>query len=144
MKVIDLGEFVSQPAQINLPVQRILVVEDDKLVRELVVEILESSGYDVLAVDNGVSALHLLASDTAFDVMLTDVEMPNGVSGVQLAQEVRRRLPDLAIILSTGRSELLGDPVTSPLNLSILRKPYRIDDLAKAIDDALEGMPKVA
>jgi|SRR5579859_2144758 len=144
MEVTDFGGVVSLPPKTTIPVQRILVVEDDKLVRELMVEILESSGYEVLAVNNGVSALHLLESDTAFDVMLTDVEMPNGVSGVQLAQEVRRRLPALAIILSTGRSELLGDPVTSPLNLSILRKPYRIDDLSKAIDNALESMPKVA
>lgn len=144
MEATDFGELVSLPPKINLPVQRILVVEDDTLVRELVVEILESSGYEVLAVDGSISALHMLAGDTAFDVMLTDVEMPNGVSGLQLAQEVRHRFPDLAIILSTGRSELSGDPATSPLNLSILRKPYRVEDLSKAIDDALEGMPKVA
>ncbi len=142
MTNIESGKIASVAAKKDPVVQRILVVEDDTLVRELVADILESDGYEVIAVDSGVSALQLLESDTAFDVMLTDVEMPDGVSGLQLAEEVRSRLPALAIILSSGGSELLGGPAASPLNLSLLRKPYRVEDLAKAIDDALQGTPK--
>lgn len=134
MRSIDSGELTLPPAKAHIAALRVLVVEDDKMVRDLVAEILESLGYDVLAVDGGPSALHVLENDPAFDLMLSDVQMPDGVSGFQLAREVRHRLPNLAIILSSGMSGLAGDAEAKLLNLSILRKPYRATDLSRAID----------
>jgi CheY-like chemotaxis protein len=119
--------------------RRILVVEDNKLVQELVVEVLESFGYRTAAVDDGLSALHLLESDSAFDVMVSDVLMPGGMSGFELAREVRRRLPTLAIILSSGMSGLSGDSEAAALGLPILYKPYQTDELSRAIEAAVEA-----
>lgn len=137
-----MGQHAMKPTEFGAltpQLQRILVVEDDTLVRELVIEMLESFGYATVAVDGGLSALHLLESDSAFDVMLSDVTMPHGVSGFQLAREIRHRLPNLAIVLSSGLSGLSGDGEAAALHLSILRKPYRAGDLSRAIEAAVEA-----
>ncbi len=60
--------------------------------------------------------------------------MPEGMSGFQLAREIRRRLPHLAIVLASGMSGGADAAADGMLDLSILRKPYRLDDLAQAIE----------
>jgi PAS domain S-box-containing protein len=116
---------------------RILVVEDDMLVRDLLVEAMESFGYHAVAVDGGLAALQLLESDASFDAMVSDVVMPDGISGFQLVREVRCRLPNLPIVLSSGMTGVSGDAEAAGLDLQILRKPYRTDDLNRAIEAAV-------
>jgi CheY-like chemotaxis protein len=113
------------------------VVEDDREVRELVVEVLEGLGYAAIAAESGPGALNLIDSGLAVDVVLSDVLMPDGMSGFQLAREVRRRLPRLAIVLTSGMTGNTGASEEAMQDLPILRKPYRCDDLLQAIEAAL-------
>ena len=131
-----------QPADIPiLPTapraRRALVVEDDRDVRELVVEALEGLGYVAIAVENGPMALNLLDSGTVVDVVVSDVQMPDGMSGFQLARAIRHRLPRQAIVLTSGMTRFAGAPDDAIPDLPILRKPYQYDALAQAVDAAL-------
>ena len=119
--------------------RRILVVDDDRAVRELLVEVLEGLDYAVTAAGSGPEALNLLDSGTAVDVVLSDVLMPDGMSGIQLAREIRRRLPRLAIVLTSGMTTISGTAADAAQDLPILRKPYRCDDLLRAIDAAINA-----
>jgi PAS domain S-box-containing protein len=119
------------------PARRILVVEDDPDMRELVVEVLEEWGYVATAAESGPRALSLLDSGVAVDVVLSDVLMPDGMSGFQLAREIRRRLPCLPIVLTSGMTGIAGEDATQ--DLPILRKPYRCDDLSQAIEAAFDA-----
>ncbi len=118
-------------------VRRVLVVEDDRDVRELVVEVLESLGYASIPAESGRVALKLLEDGLAVDVVVSDVLMPDGMSGFQLAREIRRRLPGLAIVLTSGMSAIAGAEANVTQDWPILRKPYRGDDLLRAIETAL-------
>jgi CheY-like chemotaxis protein len=119
------------------PARRILVVEDDPDMRELVVEVLEEWGYAATAAESGPRALSLLDSGVPVDVVLSDVLMPDGMSGFQLAREIRRRLPCLPIVLTSGMTGIAGEDATQ--DLPILRKPYRCDDLSQAIEAAFDA-----
>jgi CheY-like chemotaxis protein len=119
--------------------RRVLVVEDDRDVRELVVEVLEGLGYAAIAAESGPGALNLLDRGLAIDVVLSDVQMPDGMSGFQLAREIRRRLPRLAIVLTSGMTGISAFAEDSMQDLPILRKPYRCEDLSQAIETALEA-----
>ncbi len=117
--------------------RRVLVVEDNRDVRELVVELLEDMGYATFTAENGPEALHLLDSGTVVDVVLSDVLMPGGLSGFQLAREIRGRLPHLPIVLTSGMTRLPGVEEDALQDQMILRKPYRFEDLAQAIEATL-------
>ena len=82
-----------------------LLVEDDKDVSALTPELLTSLGFSVTHVASTEAALGALANSREIDVVLSDIMMPGGVSGVQLAREIRRRYPDLPIVLTTGYVE---------------------------------------
>ncbi len=132
------------PAVIGIPrsasqALRVLVVDDDRDVRELVVEVLEGLGYITIAAESGPRALHLLDSGFAVDVVVSDVLMPDGMSGFQLVREIRRRLPRLAIVLTSGMTAISGVEEEALQGLPILHKPYRCDDLARAIEAALDA-----
>ena len=121
------------------PARRVLVVEDDRDVRELVVEVLDSLGYASIPAESGHVALKLLDNGLAVDVVVSDVLMPDGMSGFQLAREIRRRLPRLAIVLTSGMTAIAGGGANMTPDWPILRKPYRGDDLLQAIETALDA-----
>jgi PAS domain S-box-containing protein len=119
-------------------VRRVLVVEDDPDVRELMVELLEGCGYETSAAESGPRALMLLDGGLAVDIVVSDVLMPDGMSGFQLAREIRRRLPRLPILLTSGMTDISSAP-DAMLDLPILRKPYRCEALPQAIEAALDA-----
>ncbi|HEY0836983.1 MAG TPA: ATP-binding protein [Azospirillum sp.] len=119
-----------------LPKLRILVVEDDPQVRLAVLAMLGPDGHAVTAVADGLDALRCL-TDEDFDLLLTDVVLPHGISGAVLAQEARRLVPEPAIVLMSGYNELpaeLADVLGSP---EILRKPFARKDLERGIVAAM-------
>jgi PAS domain S-box-containing protein len=119
--------------------QVILAVEDDERVRKLTVTRLSQLGYTVLAAASGADALEMLKSN-AVDLLFTDVVMPGGMSGYELRQQVRSLYPQMPVLLTSGYAEeLAGNQVKPDADLKILRKPYRMADLASAIDDALKA-----
>jgi signal transduction histidine kinase/CheY-like chemotaxis protein len=121
--------------------ETILVVEDEKVLRELAHVILESSGYRVLEAGSGVEALHVWQRhQRSIDLLVTDMVMPEGVSGMDLAQKLQALNPALKIIFASGYS--MDDVDTSFLRerrAVFLQKPYTHVTLAQAVRKCLDG-----
>ena len=116
---------------------KILLVEDDADVGDLVEAMLRELGHAVVRAVNVEQAIRIAGSEAGFGLMLTDVIMPGGRSGVDLAAEVARIHPDLPIVLSSGYTgETLAEADRAPWPL--LRKPYTVDALKAAIAEAIE------
>ena len=90
--------------RVNQPVA-ILVVEDEALVRLMVADTLEEAGFDVIEACNAADALPLLEARPDIRALVTDVEMPPGISGYELARLVRANHPHVAIVIVSGRLE---------------------------------------
>ena len=109
----------------------LLLVEDDHEVAALTRELLTSLGFSVIHVSSGEAALGALANSRDIDAVLSDVMMPGGVSGLELAREIRRRHPALTILLTTGYVESVAD--MNDGEFSLLLKPYTVESLARAL-----------
>jgi len=117
---------------------RILMVEDDPMVREFSAEQLRSLGFDVLVSTHGEEALGMLRSGVKVDLLFTDVVMPGGMSGVELVAAARRLRPGLPALLVSGYAEpLLGENGGPAIDLPLLGKPYRRAELAEQLRLAL-------
>src|SRR5439155_24216325 len=81
---------------------RVLVVEDDPEVLDMTVEMLRGFGYEVLTAPDGPSALAVLRRDAEIDVLFTDIVMPRGMNGVELARAAQRLRPNLRVLLASG------------------------------------------
>ena len=113
---------------------KILLVEDDPRVRNLTRSRLEHLGYSVVEAENGAQALKQLEEQDDIKLMLSDVVMPGGIDGIELAEKAHGFYPELRIILATGFAPKVKD-VAWP----VLRKPYGIDTLSEALRELLEG-----
>ena len=112
----------------------ILVVDDEPLVRMVTVEVLEDLGYNVLEAEDGPSALRLVNACPEIDLLLTDVGLPNGMNGRQLADAIRAPRPDLPVLFVTGYAE------NAVLNhghlergMQVLTKPFAAEVLARRV-----------
>ena len=117
---------------------KILVVEDDDSVAAMVLEMLDQLGHSGMRVATVASALAVLSGVDEFDLVFSDVLLPGGGSGLDLAREMGRRRMAVPVILTSG----FGGGMTQRLaaaNLPFLRKPYRIDALRQTIDAALHS-----
>jgi PAS domain S-box-containing protein len=118
--------------------ETILLVEDDRMVREFVVTQVQSLGYTTIAASNAAEALAILDGVTP-DLLFTDVIMPGGVDGRQLAELARRRLPSLKVLFTSGypQTAIVHHGRLDP-GVLLLAKPYRKIDLARMIRKALD------
>jgi CheY-like chemotaxis protein len=115
---------------------RVLLVDDEDAVRESGRALLELRGYRVAAAANGVDALDLLGT-TAFDIVVTDQTMP-GMTGIQLSEQIVRLLPDLPVILITGRSEPATPEKPETIGIrKLLKKPVDFDELVRTVESVL-------
>ncbi|CAN7279263.1 CHASE3 domain-containing protein [Bradyrhizobium sp. LjRoot220] len=119
--------------------ETILVVEDDQLVRNFVTTQLQSLGYQTLDTSDGPSALQAVANGLPFDLLFTDVILPNGISGRQLADEVAKRRPGIKVLYTSGYTDnaIVHQGRLDP-GVLLLSKPYRKSQLAKMIRQALD------
>jgi CheY-like chemotaxis protein len=113
---------------------RVLVVEDDNFVAELAAGMLDELGFEPIVVHSAREALDRLTNDERPRMIFSDIVMPGGISGLELAQNVRRRFPELPILLTTGYSEHVG----GTHGFEILQKPYDMGALAKALHVVLK------
>lgn len=117
----------------------ILVIDDEPLVRMLVVDALEEMGYRAVEADDGPSGLKILQSDEAIDLLITDVGLPNGMNGRQVADAARELRPGLKVLFITGFAE------NAVLNhghldhgMQVITKPFGVADLADRIRAMLD------
>ena len=120
--------------------EAILVVEDDVMVREFIVRQLERLGYRTFAAGNGPEALSVIDRGDPIDLMLTDVMMPGGMTGKQLAVEAEHRRPGLKVAYMSGYTEnaILHHGRLDP-DITLLSKPFRAADLERVVREMIAG-----
>jgi len=109
---------------------RVLVVEDELLIRLTLVEALSDEGFLVLEAETGDAALPILQSDKTIRLLLTDIQLPGLLNGHALASKARENLPDLPIIFMTGRSPLDHEADGSDRDVFI-SKPYTLANICQ-------------
>jgi CheY-like chemotaxis protein len=120
--------------------EAILVVEDDKLVRDYVLTQLHSLGYVTLDAANAAEALAIVEAGREFDLLFTDVIMPGTMNGRQLADALQKTRPGLKVLFTSGYTEnAIIHHGRLDSGVLLLAKPYRKSDLAAMIRKALAG-----
>ena len=120
--------------------ETILVVEDEEPVRQFVSHVLHEYGYKVRLASNGAEALAVWQRSAAdIDLLLTDVVMPQALSGIELAEQLRKDKKNLKVIYTSGYSiELLNEDFRSRTDLTFLPKPYHPQKLAELVRACLD------
>jgi PAS domain S-box-containing protein len=137
-------EAAIEHAEQEMPVisggsERILIVEDDEIVREIPVSYLRQQGYEIVEAANGQEAIRCLRELGPFNLLFTDIVLPGGMNGVEIAKEAKRLLPDIKILYTTG----YADTVVVENDLfndekSFIRKPYEFKDLVEIVRSILD------
>jgi signal transduction histidine kinase len=135
----NLEERLGIPEMDELPggTETILVVEDNELVLDFAVDAIAQLGYRVLLATTPAAALDILVSDEAVDIMFSDVVLPHGMSGIELAREARRLRPALRILLTSGYSGTSALDAAMGERIPLLSKPYRLGELAHRLREVL-------
>lgn len=113
----------------------VLFVDDEEMLRDVVVEALQDSGYEVLVATDGPGALEMLRGPARIDAVFSDVSMPNGMSGIELAAEAVRIRPGIGVILASGFAK--GQLPEMPKGVAFLPKPYRIGELIERLEQTV-------
>jgi CheY-like chemotaxis protein len=121
--------------------ETILVVEDNPSVRKTVMRQLRDLGYQPVVAEDGTRALELIGDGLAFDLLLTDVVMPGGITGYQLADQLRATRPELKVLFTSGYTELAAAGAPAARIGPLLSKPYRKQDLGRMIRAVLDTAP---
>ncbi len=128
-----------QPQAIPGGSERILVVEDNEDLLEVTSAMLTTFGYEVLCARNGAEAIQIVESGQEFDLLFSDVVMPNGMSGVELARELRRRNKNVKILLTSGHAGDVLERHQAVGEFQIIDKPFRLSDLVRRLQSILRG-----
>jgi len=137
---VSLAPEADSVADIEGGRETILVVEDDRLVREYVLTQLRSLGYVTLDASNAAEALAIVNAGDTFDLLFTDVIMPGTMNGRQLADAVLKQRPELKVLYTSGYTEnAIIHHGRLDSGVLLLAKPYRKSDLARMIRKAIDG-----
>jgi two-component system, cell cycle sensor histidine kinase and response regulator CckA len=122
--------------------ETILIVEDEPVLRDMARSILENAGYQILEASSGKEALSVWNNRTSrVDLLLTDMVMPEGVSGIELAEQLLKLKPGLKVIFTTGYSaHEVGPEILAQTQAHFLQKPYSHDELARTVRDCLDNL----
>jgi PAS domain S-box-containing protein len=117
----------------------ILVVDDEPTVRMLVVEVAEDLGYDVMEAFDGQSAMRIIQTHAGIDLLITDVGLPGGMNGRQIADAALSLRPALKVLFITGYAEnaVIGSGQLAP-NMALVTKPFAMDSLAARIREIMD------
>lgn len=111
---------------------RILCVDDDRLVLAITADLLRDLGHEVIEAVAAIDATRIIAGSADVDMLVTDIHMPGGPDGLELAERARRAHPGLPVIYFSGLSHV----VPTELGDTVLRKPCTLGDLQRAIEAA--------
>jgi CheY-like chemotaxis protein len=104
--------------------ERVLVVEDEELIRLMLVEVLDDEGFEVFEASTGDEAAKLIENPDGFQAVVTDIHMPGERDGIAVGRHARRRHPGIPIIYCTGRPDVLSGAETLGHRDVLVRKPY--------------------
>lgn len=132
--------MIGQGAIKGRKMSRILIVEDTRLMRDSLVDVLTASGHGVTTAENGVEAVDMIAEGATFDIIITDIIMPE-MDGIQAILEIQTMQPDASIIAISGGSARMekaqGLETASRLGaVAVLEKPFEVDALLAAVEKA--------
>lgn len=132
------SDEISPESQSSPQGEVILVVEDETIIRELIVNVLKDLGYHVLEAADGIAGLRVLKSPQTIDLLLTDIGMP-GLNGRQIADAARETRPELKVLFMTGYAEnaTKAGGFLRP-GMQMLTKPFTMDVLARRVRDVIE------
>lgn len=120
--------------------ETVLVIDDEETVRMLVVEVLEEAGYVALQAADGPSGLAILNSDARIDLLVSDVGLPGGMNGRQVADAARTTRPDLKVLFITGYAEnAVVESDSLDTGMAVMTKPFQISALGARIREMIEG-----
>jgi PAS domain S-box-containing protein len=121
--------------------ETVLVVDDEPGVRMLIAELLAELGYQLLEAEDAASGLALLESDVRIDLLVSDVGLPGGINGRQMADRARESRPDLRILFITGYAEqdVVGQGSLGR-DMHVMTKPFELDRLGRRIRELIEGV----
>ena len=137
---IDTGQMsAARAAEHAATGETVLVVEDEPVVRGVILEMLAEQGYRTLQAVDGPSGLKILRSGARIDLLVTDVGLP-GMNGRQLADQARETRPDLKILFITGYAEsvVIADGFLQP-GMDMITKPFDLDNLSRRIRGMVSG-----
>ena len=138
----DGEHLLSDPTQAPRAEQgeTVLVVDDEPTVRMLVTEVLDELGYTALEAADSIAGLQVLQSDVRIDLLITDIGLPGGLNGRQMAEAARERRPGLKVLFITGYAEtsVLGNGRLAP-GMAVLTKPFVIETLGARIREIIAG-----
>ena len=118
--------------------ERVLFVDDERVVREVAQALLHELGYAVVVAESAEAALKILEVDAAFSLLITDLMMP-GMYGIALAKVVRRRWPTLGVVCCTGYGDASDHARAEAAGILILvRKPVALEALARIVRNAID------
>ncbi|MCC2975668.1 PAS domain S-box protein [Sphingomonas sp. PL-96] len=122
--------------------QTILVVDDEATIRHLIDEVLDDLGYTVIGAADGAAGIKVLQSGARIELLITDVGLPNGMNGRQVADEARRLRPGLKVLFITGFAEnaAVGNGHLEP-GMELLTKPFTLEALSSKVADMLNRPP---
>lgn len=128
-------EEIIASAEIHTKYQgTILVVEDDDEVRSVAAQILVGAGYEVITAKDGLTGLEQFFKHPEIDLVFTDIIMPGGMSGIEMAEQIHIMKPSAPILLVTGYTDLsIGNKIPSRENIACLPKPYDADELPRFV-----------
>jgi PAS domain S-box-containing protein len=120
--------------------ETVLIIDDEETLRMLVAEVLSDAGYHVIDAPDGPTGLEILRSDRRIDLLVSDVGLPGGLNGRQVADAARVSRPDLKILFVTGYAETaaLGNGLLAP-GMGVLTKPFAMRQLNAKVRDMLDG-----
>jgi len=123
--------------------ETVLLVEDDEQVRSSSAEVLRELGYHVTAVADGPSALRLLENGLRIDLLFTDVVLPEGMTGADVAREVRALRPDVKVLFTTGYARnAIFHHGRLDKGVHLISKPFTLAELAEKVRNVLDGLAK--
>jgi CheY-like chemotaxis protein len=126
-----------QPEAVLGGSEQILVVEDNEDLLEVTSEQLTTFGYRVLCARNGEEAIRILESGQEIELLFSDVVMPSGMNGVELAREARRLSKDIKILLTSGYAGDVMERYQAVNEFPMIDKPFRLRDLARRLRSIL-------
>ena len=131
---VTKGVIAAEKVDSDHALGRVLVVEDDNLVAELAAGMLNELGFEAVVAHSAKEALQRLSAEQRPTLVFSDIVMPGGISGIELARKVRDRFPELPVLLTSGYSE----KVTATEGFPLLQKPYDMESLAAALSTLLK------